>query len=438
MTDARSLAWEVLLEVADGERAEEALRRRLSDSGLAAVDRHLAYELVLGSIRWRGLLDYSLDALTASPLHAMQPALRELLRLGAYQLVKLDRVPAYAAVNSAVEAARSKRSTRRAAGLVNAVLRRLDRERPLPPSYDNDPARHLSVVHSHPRWLVERWLERYGPERTRALLENDNAPRPTWVFGNPPAGAVDAGDFEPLEGFPDAWRYRGEADLTTRPEYTAGLIFAADPATTAAPVLLNPRSGEKVLDAAAAPGGKTAHLRRLGSDDLRLVALELSRPRRAALAAAVKRLGLRAAVVGGDLTAPPFVPRSFDALLLDAPCSNTGVLARRVEVRWRLKPTDLERLANLQVSLLRSAAGLVRRGGRLVYSTCSLEPEENLGVVRRFLKKRKDYHLDGLTAADPGRAGLPPEHFTLKDGCLSSLPGESGLDGAFVAVLAAD
>lgn len=437
MADARLVAWRSLREVARGGRAEAALRRELEGAGLGGADRRLAYELTLGSIRWRGLLDYCLDALLNRPLHQTRPALRELLRLGAYQLLRLERVPAYAAVNSSVELARRDPETSGATGLVNAVLRRLSRERPALPDPVADPVRHLSVSLSHPRWLVERWLERFGPETTRRLLESDNRPRPTFVFGAPPADAVAEGLYEPLTAFPDCWRYLGEDDLNSRKEHLAGAIYAADPATILAPALLAPTPGELVLDAAAAPGGKTSHLRRLGGARLRLAALELSRTRLAGLAANVRRRRLKVGLVGGDLNAAPFRGRVFDALLLDAPCSNTGVLARRVEARWRLEPDDPQRLADSQLRLLRSAAALVRRGGRLVYSTCSLEREENEEVVRRFLAKRKDYAPRRLDAGSLEAAGLPVEAFELTGGFVRTSPVDGRCDGAFVAVLEA-
>jgi 16S rRNA (cytosine967-C5)-methyltransferase len=443
MADPRRLAWRVLRTRGSASpTAEELLRRELAAVELGEADRRLAYELVLGTIRWRGLLDYNLDACTDRPLHSLQPELRELLRLGAYQLLRLDRVPDYAAVSTAVELARSEPSTRRAGGLVNAVLRRLLREAPAPPQPDSEPLRHLAVSQSHPRWLVERWSERFGLDETRRLAAFDNTPRPTFVF---PAPGVDVDElrrrsgleFTDEPGFPDCLRLVSSGDPASDPLFQQGLAYAADPATTLAAYLAVPDFGGSVLDACAAPGGKLAHLRRRGGSSARLTALELSVPRLSLLEENAERLKLDAALVHGDLLQPPFFGHRLDRVLVDAPCSNTGVLARRVEARWRLSAGDIERLSDLQVGLLRAAARMVKRGGLLIYSTCSLEPEENSGVVERFLKRRSDFILEPITAELLNELGLPAERLTLADGCAWSLPQHSGLDGAFAARLRA-
>jgi 16S rRNA (cytosine967-C5)-methyltransferase len=430
--DARSAAWEALRGVAAGKGdAEPLLRGLLADADLPSVERRLAFELTLGTLRKRGCLDYGLERYLTRPLRELHPDLRELLRLGAYQLLELDRVPAYAAVDRTVELARRLNTTRKAAGLVNAVLRRLSEGRPEPPDRDTDPVGYLTATGSHPRWLVKRWLERYGFEETARLCAVDNEPPDTFVFLNPfRTGGEDfqkiVPDAEAVEGFPGCYRLARGEDLTASGAYLAGKVYAADPATALAATALDPRPGELILDACSAPGGKLFHLHRLAGEGLKTVALEISPRRCAVLTENINRLGLPAAVVNGDLLLPPLAGRRFDKILLDAPCSNTGVLRRRVEARWRRRPEDLKALARLQLDLLTSASRLVKSGGFLAYSTCSLEPEENEGVVERFLDGRGDFQHA------PAALG---ERFGDSAGDIRAMPRLNGTDGAFVALL---
>jgi 16S rRNA (cytosine967-C5)-methyltransferase len=436
--DARSAAWEALRGVAAGKGdAEPLLRKLLAGTTFPPVERRLAFELTLGTLRKRGCLDYGLERYLTRPLRELHPDLRELLRLGAYQLLELDRVPAYAAVDRTVELARNFSTTRKAAGLVNAVLRRLSEGRPEPPDRDADPVGHLAVTGSHPRWLVKRWLERYGFDETARLCAVDNEPPDTFVFLNPFRAAVEdfreiGPDAEAVAGFPGCYRLARGADLTSSGAYAQGKVYAADPATSLAAMALDPRPGEIILDACSAPGGKLFHLHRLAGLGLKTVALEISPRRCAVLAENINRLGLPAAVVNGDLLLAPLARPRFDKILLDVPCSNTGVLRRRVEARWRRRPEDLKALARLQLDLLASASRLVKSGGLLAYSTCSLEPEENEGLVGRFLSGRGDFQrVPAALGLDDGLRG----RFGDSGGDIRALPHLTGTDGAYVALM---
>ncbi len=438
MNSARGLAWRVLINLSEGkETAEILLRRELAAAQLSTVDRSLAWELVVGTIRWRGFLDYAIAAYLTQPLENLDTAVLELLRLGAYQLLRLDRIPAYAALNSTVELAKQHQQTKRAAGLVNAVLRKISKEYPPLPSAEKDPPEHLAVRLSHPRWLVERWLARFGFDETARLLEFNNQPAETFFFLNITKVKNLAGlgetDFtaEAVEGFADCYRITSGRNLTANSAYQEGLLNPGNPATLLATLLLNPTAGEAVLDACAAPGGKLFHLRRLGGAEVNLIALELQKKRVKTLLLTNERLTLGATIQQGDLLDPPFAEESFDKLLLDVPCTNTGVLRRRVEARWRRTPADLTKLPQLQGKLLRAAAKLLKPAGRLAYSTCSLEPEENEAVIEGFLAERSDFRL-----VKPAEL-LPSElrGFADESGYLRSLPQRSGHDGAFVALL---
>lgn len=387
-------------------------------------DRALLHELVLGTLRARGSLDHALAPLLDVPLERLEPPVRRCLRLGAYQVLRL-RVPARAAVSQAVDLARE--SAPRAAGLVNAVLRRLAREGP-PPALDPvvDPRGWLTTEGSLPPWLAERWLERLGPStsvaRARALL----APPPSVFRLNPRAsGALErlhaAGvSFRPL-AVPGAWQVvEGRvADLASE-----GVLYLQDQgAQMVAHLAASPGS---TLDACAAPGGKTTLLADLAGDQGRIIAAEASARRLRTLASLVRRWGSpNVRVVGADALRPPF-RRPFDAVLLDAPCTGLGTLGRHPDIRWRAAPGDLERHSARQREMLDRLAPLVRPGGSLVYATCSLEPEENEGVVASFLQAGGRFSLEGL----PGWTA------PFSDGRFArTLPEREGGDGFFAAVL---
>lgn len=437
--NARSLAWEALRGVAGGRgNAETLLRGLLARIELPPVERRFAFELTLGTLRKRGYLDYGLSYLLKRPLREHHSDLQELLRLGAYQLLELDRVPTYAAVSQTVELARERDTTKWAAGLVNAVLRRLSEGYPKPPDRERDPVGYLAVTGSHPRWLISRWLERFGFEETKLLCDRNNEPPDSFVFLNTQRGASRKditglrADIEPVPDFPDCFKLSRGTDLVSTEEYKRGLVYAADPATALAALVLKPQPNELILDACSAPGGKLCHLHRLAGGGLETVAVDSSPRRCSVLAENVSRLGIPTAIVTGDLLLAPLKKDRFDKILLDAPCSNTGVLRRRVEARWRRKPDDLKKLARLQLDLLGSVSRLVKSGGVLAYSTCSLEPEENEGVVNSFLAKQGDFQLV------PARGRLEDElweRFGDREGYIRALPHKTDTDGVFVALL---
>ncbi len=437
--NARSVAWEALCGVTGGRgNAESLLRKLLAKIELPPVERRLAFELTLGTLRKRGYLDYGLNSLLKRPLKEHHSDLRELLRMGAYQILELDRVPAYAAVSQSVDLARERDTTKRAAGLVNAVLRRLSEGYPKPPDMERDPVGYLAVTGSHPRWLISRWLKRFGFEETERLCYRNNEAPDSFVFLNTRIGVSRKDitglnlDGEPVPDFPDCFKLSRGTDLTSTEEYKRGLVYAADPATALAALVLKPQPGELILDACSAPGGKLCHLHRLAGGGLETVAVDSSPRRLSVLAENVSRLGIPTAIVNGDLLLAPLSRDRFDKILLDAPCSNTGVLRRRVEARWRRKPDDLKKLARLQLDLLDSVSRLAKTGGLLAYSTCSLEPEENEGVISSFLKRRGDYNR---IPADERIDGNLRERFVDSKGYIRALPHRTNTDGVFVTLL---
>jgi len=424
-TTARRLALDVLSRVRPGGATlSEALAAHEVES-LPPKDRALLHELVLGTLRRRGWLDHVLQRLTERPLAKTSPLLRDVLRLGAYQLLFL-RVPDHAAVSESVDLARA--GEPRGAGFVNAVLRRLQREGPPPePAASDDPLAWLTTTGSLPRWLAARWVERHGVEETIARARTLLDPPPVHVHLNPrrhdaAARAEEEGVELAGTGVPGAWEVvRGRP----APLAAFGLLHVQDKGSQLV-ALLASRPG-RALDACAAPGGKSLLLSdRAGSDGL-VVASDVSPRRLRALVDARQRWGAsRLEVVVADARTPPF-RGGFDSVLLDAPCSGLGTLGRHPDIRWRARPDDPSRHAGKQRILLESAATLVRRGGRLVYSTCSIEDEETTGVIGPFLERHDDFEPEAL----PDWV-LPWE----SSGFVRMSPARERGDAFFVAVLA--
>ncbi len=409
---ARQQALQVLGRVS---RPGGTLAQALATPAIATLDereRALLHELVLGTLRRRGWLDHVLSRLLHEPLGHLVPGVLDVLRLGAYQLL-FTRVPAHAVLSETVDLARGVEP--RTAGLANAVLRRLQREGPPPePDATTDPIAWLASYGSLPRWLAERWTGRLGPRqavaRAQALLE---AP-PVYFRTNPRR--------------PDAPARLAEAGVTSRPAFVPGSLalvegrlspfldsgdaYAQDVGSQLVGAL--GATEGTVLDACAAPGGKSLLMADLGLGRTRVVAAESS-PRRAGTLEGLRRRwgASEVRVVVADGLQPPFA-RQFDAVLLDAPCSGLGTLARHPDIRWRCRPDEPARQARRQRALLESLAPLVRAGGRLVYATCSIEPEENEQVVEPFLAAHAEFAVEGPPPwAEAFRAGshlrLEPE-----------------------------
>jgi 16S rRNA (cytosine967-C5)-methyltransferase len=395
-----------------GGAADDLLHDALAKTALDERDRALTMELFYGCLRQCAALDWI--AVQKSRQGKPRPAVAVLARLGLYQLFFLDRIPAHAAVHETVELGKKHLSARET-GFLNALLRTAERERgPLKAALDRQP---LATRLSHPGWLVSRWTARYGDAWTRALLEWNNTPPKLYARVTPlrrPADALLTG-----------WREAGiEAKLAADgrwqqpmiefggacvPErlagFTEGAFYIQDPSTVLAVELLDPQPGERVLDACAAPGGKTTLMAALMRDRGDIVAEDSSAERLKLVVANCARLGVTSVTV--QRAKPDASDETwFDRVLLDVPCSNTGVLRRRVDARWRLRSDDIGQLAAGQLRLLQTAAQRVKRGGVLVYSTCSLEREENGGVVEAFTKSHAEFALEKTVETFPPRDGV--------------------------------
>jgi 16S rRNA (cytosine967-C5)-methyltransferase len=378
--------------------ADDLLHEALDSAGLEARDRALVMELFYGVLRRLSELDFLISRLREGELDAET---RGALRLGLYQLFH-TRIPVWAAVKETVSLAR------RSGGLVNAVLRRADRERAaLVAVLEAAPA---GVRWSHPDFLLEKWSAVFGAEAVHALAEWNNSPAPVIVRANTlktTAAELQAvlPAAEPHPFHPLALR----VPQIPREWLGGGLCYAQDPSTLAACDLLAPQPGETVLDACAAPGGKTTYLAALMRNEGRIVACDLWESRVARLRDNCERLGVRNAetlVLDTMKESPVLAPRSFDRILIDAPCSNTGVIRRRVDVRWRLTEEDFVRMPEQQLALLRRCAALLKPGGTLVYSTCSLEPEENERVAEEAARAIPGLRLQTMRQVRPWSDGV--------------------------------
>ena len=384
-------------------------------------DRRLAHELSAGVLRWRRDLDATLD------LRHTDPRLHDILRLGVYQLRRLERVPAHAAVSTSVELARET-AGEKAARYVNQALRRLARAG----------STEHGAVESHPHWLLTRWRDRFGSEETARLVEWNDRKRPLVVQpvrwkADEHRQALESAGYQVAEAPFEA----GLAVSPSRtapcsvppgrlPGYSSGAFIVQDPAAALVCRFAAVPPGARLYDACAAPGGKTVALALAGA---RVTAGEWRRPRLGRLSETLARVGVAAPVVTADLRNAPFRLGSWDAVLLDAPCSATGTMARHPDARWRLSPEGIAGLARRQAALLEAAAALVRPGGVLVYATCSLEPEENQRQVEAFLERHPEYERSPVSGAVPTALLTAARDF-------QSLPQRHGTDGAYAARLA--
>jgi 16S rRNA (cytosine967-C5)-methyltransferase len=386
--------------------ADELLDNSLAESGLTGSDRAFVTELFYGCLRRKLALEFLLGQLASKP---PRPAIANVIQLGLYQLFFL-RTPGHAAVNETVALAKG-HGGEPEAKFVNAVLRRAGREHntllaELQATRETQPW----IYYSHPEWLWKRWATRLGHDSTAALGEWNNQPPPVYIRVNTlkAAGAPADVATEPTN-HPLCWRVINTSGLFRTQSFLNGEFYVQDPSTLAAVDMLDPQPGESVLDMCAAPGGKTTYIAQKMQNRGRMLAADSMNSRLALVGENCRRLGVQIVstlACEGTRLDRCLRGEEFDRVLVDAPCSNTGVLRRRADLRWRLNEGEITRLAALQAKLLDSAAKFTKRGGILVYSTCSLEPEENEKVVEEFLASHKECALDSMRSLFPPRNGM--------------------------------
>jgi 16S rRNA (cytosine967-C5)-methyltransferase len=446
MTSVRCAAARVLRAV-DGGHATLAAELDRERAGLADDrDRGLLGEITTGALRWQAELDAVLAHASARAMDAIDPTVRAVLRVGAYQLLHLDRVPAHAAIDEAVESARALGHPR-AAGFVNAVLRGVQRgptTNALPPRPAMSAGRpeqlaYLATTLSHPAWLVERWIARYGFEAAERWCRFNNTTPSVTVRAASPSDAAQM--LEALEAaHVGATRASQAPEAITLPPGGLGRLPARlrdrlvvqDEASQLVAHVVGAQPGMRCLDVCAAPGGKTDVIwRDMGEAGL-LVASDRRPGRVRLLRTTLRRSGVPPRIVVLDATQPLPFDAVFDRVLVDAPCSGLGTIRRDPDLKWRRKEADLARLAGTQHLMLRRAGESVRDGGLLVYATCSSEPEENEAVVEAFLESDRRFVVQSA-ATDRRHEGAAA--FVDGAGFFRTLPFRDGLDAFFAAVL---
>lgn len=409
----REIAVQVLLERQKGQYIEALLDSALKKHELTSEDRGFLQELVYGVVRWELTLDWLIAQKTGGK--PQKEVVQNLLRLALYQMFWLERVPSYAAVNETVEICK-RSGLQGQAKFINAVLRGFGREVETTKRRLEDLKRSKPWIgFSHPEWLCHRWEKQWGSERAKALMEWNNSPPPVYVRVNTLRGTPEEAatmwreEGVTVEALERDWlpkglvfRLVGHPALAKLGSFARGMFYVQDPSTLLAPGMLDAQVGESVLDLCAAPGGKTTFIAQMMGNEGRIAAQDIEPARLALVEENAGRLGATCVRAGERLGEG----EEFDRVLVDAPCSNTGVMRRRVELRWRIKPEEIKRLAVTQMNILREAAKRVRVGGSVVYSTCSLEREENQAVLGQFLAENNRFSLDQERELTPMKDGV--------------------------------
>jgi 16S rRNA (cytosine967-C5)-methyltransferase len=434
---AREIALEVLMNYPGRAKPDDLLEQMLAEHDPDRRERALATQLVSGTIKWRNRIDHVIKHLSRKG-RVVSPPVLNILRLSLYQLMFLDKVPDYGATSEGVNLAK-KHGDAYQGRYVNAILRRFLRERDEVPYPDiaRDPVKHISVVYSHPAWLVRRWLKRFAPQEVIRLAEADNripdiGLRVNRLRASPEEVAEElrkeGAEIAP-EGIAGAGHFyvRGISPVEASSAHRAGLVQVQDAAATLVGRVVAPSAGSVTVDLCSAPGGKATHLYEIMKGAGTAVANDVSLRRLGDVGENARRLGHTGLFLAvSDGRRPPF--RGVDFLLVDAPCTGLGVLARRWDLRWTKREADIARMAAFQKELLSRAIDVVRRGGIVVYSTCSIEPEENERVVETVTAERGDVRL-----ADISR--LVPPSVVCRYGMMQTMPHVHGTDGMFAARL---
>jgi 16S rRNA (cytosine967-C5)-methyltransferase len=446
MKTPRHMAVEILNRVEE----EGAYAEPLLDASLSAhpqtklQDRRLVTEIVYGTLRMRGHLDWIIECLYRGKFNTMDVNLKNILRTALYQLLFTERIPHFAIVDEAVEIA--KKMCRAGSGLVNAILRNFIRKKDqiTYPKIGEDPAHHISIIHSHPLWMVKKWIEMFGIEDTVALCKTNNQVPPVTVRVNTlkttrekTKEELSQHGFEVKETIfsPDGLIISIPTISVRETDcYTSGRIQFQDEASQLIARLVSPKPGENVLDICAGMGGKTTHMAAIMENRGSILALDISKKKIDALC---KNASILNAVIVetqvGDAREKPGQAslESFDKILIDAPCTGLGTLRRNPEIKWRTCPEDVEKCSILQKAILENAAPCIKRGGHLIYSTCTITKEENEEVIEDFTNRHPDFICNRpLDAINPNLVD--------DRGYFRSYPHRHGTDGFFGAVLVKD
>lgn len=440
----RQLAAEILTKVDTRKAyADILLDSAINSNPLDVRDRALLTEIVYGTLRWRGNLDSRIEPHLQRSLADTDPLIRNLLRLSLYQLLFLDKVPDYAAVNDAVEVAKKLKNDK-AAGFVNGVLRNVLRQKnaEIAPGLKTDASSALAATYSQPQWLVEKWLDYFGNNEAIALMRSCNEQAPLVIRVNHTrcsrdellAKLADGGvEAAPTPHSAFGISLKSTPPVERIPGFTDGFFQVQGESSQLVSVLLSPRPYERILDACAAPGGKTTHIAELMQDCGAIVALDKSAGGLRKIGENAARLGLYSieTVLGdANLGLPDRFAGSYDRILVDTPCSGFGTLRSHPEIKWQRDQKDVKRLSQLQQRILNNVYNYLKPGGVLVYSTCTLMREENEDVVQEFLASHVGFDLEDAAIYLPETAKT-----LVKDKYFLSLPHRDNTDGFFAARL---
>jgi 16S rRNA (cytosine967-C5)-methyltransferase len=416
---------------------DKMLDHELRNSELNGQDKALLFEIVHGVLRWLNRIDWILNGFYKGAFSKSIPNVKNSLRVALYQILFLDKIPDYAAVNEAVEFVK-KLQGQKPADQANAVLRNIIRNRDgiRFPDPDEDLVGYFSTFYSHPAWLVKRWLNQFGKEETEKLLIANNEKPSLILRVNTSKVTIDefkellnSVDLKFIEGkyLPNFIRLKTLTNITGWEYFEKGYFSIQDESTGFPGLLLDVKPGQRVLDLCAAPGGKTAYISNLMNNTGEIIALDRYDSRLKILSKNLKRLGVTNVKLI-EVNALDYQDGEFDRVLLDAPCSGLGTISKKPDIKWKRDLNDIRNLVMLQSELLRKAATLVKIGGSIVYCTCTIEPEENFEVVEKFLSEFKNFNLEDAKK-------YLPETVVDSNGCVQTYPHIHMIDGSFAAKL---
>ncbi len=441
--NVRAICLDILNRVEEADRHPDTL---LTDSfkrfpSLTPLDRAFLTELTYGIPRWRGRLDWLIGHFSKVPFEKIELSILNILRLGLYQILFLSKTPSSAAVNESVELAKGFRG-KGGAGFVNAILRSILREKDKIsyPNMSENPVLHISVVESHPLWLVRKWVEEFGLEETVKICAGNNQISILTIRTNTlkidRKALLEKLREKGLKPLPCSFSEEGillkdSPPTSELPFFKEGLYIIQDEASQLVTSILDPRKGERILDACAAPGGKITHIAQRMGNNGELYGLDLTQRKLNQIEEVCQRLGIKIVkTMKGDATHALPISREmkFDRVLADVPCSGFGTLRRNPDLKWKREEEDIRRLSILQSSILGNLARYVKEGGVLIYSTCTVFHEENEGVVEKFLDGHPEFRLDQMSESLPKKY-----HSFIKKGYFQTFPPRDKMDGFFVA-----
>lgn len=416
---------------------EKLLDNEMRNSELSGQDKALLYEIVHGVIRWMGRLDWVLNGFYKGQFSKAIPNLKNALRVALYQIMFLERIPDHAIVNEAVEFVK-KLQGQKPADFTNAVLRNIIRSKNAIryPDPEEDITGYLSAYYSHPSWMVKRYLQRFGREATEKLLQaNNEKPYLTLKIN---ALKTTPEEFKQLlisvnlkfnqgKYLPEFFQLQNLTNITAWDYFTQGYFNVQDESAGLACRLLDAKPGMRILDLCAAPGGKSAYIAGLIHDQGEIIALDRYDSRLQIMRKNIERLGIKS-IKTIEVNALEYNDALFDRILTDTPCLGSGTLSKKPDIKWKKDLFDLRKISELQYGLLVKASTLLKTGGVLVYSTCSIEPEENFEIVKKFLNNYPQFRLKNSTE-------VLPKELADEDGCIQTFPHIHHMDGAFAAKL---